>query len=362
MPATVRLIASLSPRMTLASRAVQPTALAQLTSALAATVSATDLSLAASSLATSQLRAVLVAGGLSGAEGVRRATEQVAAIGSAAFGAGEVLRARFERITQALVSPSAARGVQEWARRNAAAFQAILQGVTGQIEDVHTRLPELTLQTGWVTPVMDETPSFLVQLSDLTNGTPGAARRELKKLYAPSGRRFRRLTRRLHHAPVLVRHRVALRQGLGALNRGHHYAAICTLLPLVEAALHEVIWPGGAPPFKTSMTTAWRTARTRHQDAERDLDRPRLSSSFADLSFSLLEGILGGDTNSSHLISTRFDRGAVRDDAALDRGLNRNAILHGAAASYGRQDNAVRTALLLVAVSELAAHDLAGEA
>ena len=130
--------------------------------------------------------------------------------------------------------------------------------------------------------------------------------------------------------------RPPIEQGLKALNRGHYYASICTLLPLVEGVLIDVVLADDPPERRVAQT-----AFEEMQEVAADVDAVVLRS---------VETLIISATSGAALFS-HFDR---RDYGQLGetRRLNRHAILHGSARRYGTHANALRLFLLLVALAE----------
>jgi hypothetical protein len=132
--------------------------------------------------------------------------------------------------------------------------------------------------------------------------------------------------------------RRAVDQALRAMRRGDQYAAICTMLPLVEGVLVDVLFAGQEPP-------KWKAAEKAVVELATldDLEDAWAMRSIETLLLSATGGVALFD---------RFDR---RDYGVPgeSRRLNRHAILHGSARRYGTRVNALKLFLLLAALAEV---------
>jgi len=171
-------------------------------------------------------------------------------------------------------------------------------------------------------------------------GMAARGRREVQRFmtdsFGPRTRAYRASRDRLLTSNHFASRRQPIEQGLNALNRGHYYAAICTLLPLVEGVLVDVVLAAD-PPEKGAAHRAFDEMR----DIGDEVDAIVVRS---------VETLVVSAASGAALFS-RFER---RDygSSGESRRLNRHAILHGSARRYGTHANALRLFLLLVALAE----------
>lgn len=337
LPATRGQLAAVTIQRTLASKAADAAPLRTVTEAFRDVMPGHRLTGAVSVIGRAQVRSALDGGLLADASGVHRVADQMAALAAAALGGHLAQLATEDQPALVPWSSPMARHIRAWTEERAAALTQLFRGVGKQIDEAEEHLPQLVLATGWVIPVVHERPAFLAKLTALNQRTPGGARRELLAIYHPSGARFARVAQGLRTADGLSRHRRALEQGLSALRRRHYYAAICTLLPLVEAALHAAEWTAVPDREPKTIRQAWNAVRG-----------PREA-----LWLTLIDVVLRGGKQSGYALSKHFVREQVATSAAHNQALERNAILHGASSAYGTRENAVRLVLLLAAIVEI---------
>lgn len=154
--------------------------------------------------------------------------------------------------------------------------------------------------------------------------------------FEPRSKAFRLSRDRLLDSEHFASRRQPVMQGLAALNRGHYYAAICVLLPLVEGVLVDAVLADDPP---------------RNRAPHKALEEIKASEEEVDaLTVGTIETLLISAASGSALFGG-FDR---RDYGVPgeSRRLNRHAILHGAARRYGTHANALKLFLLLVALAE----------
>lgn len=154
--------------------------------------------------------------------------------------------------------------------------------------------------------------------------------------FGPRTTAYRMSRDRLLASPHLESRRQPIKQALQALNRGHYYASICTLLPLVEGVLVDVVLADDPP--KTGAP-------------QKAVEQLRLAGDEVDaLTVGSIETLLVSATSGCAL----FDQFNRRDygGPGESRRLNRHAILHGSARRYGTHANALKLFLLLVALAE----------
>jgi hypothetical protein len=154
--------------------------------------------------------------------------------------------------------------------------------------------------------------------------------------FQPRTKAFRTSRDRLLDSAHFTSRRQPIKQGLQALSRGHYYASICTMLPLVEGVLVDVALAENPPA-----TGAPKQAIAHLRQAGDEPDAVMVGS---------IETLLISATSGAALFGN-FDR---RDygGAGESRRLNRHAILHGSARRYGTHANALKLFLLLVALAE----------
>ncbi len=154
--------------------------------------------------------------------------------------------------------------------------------------------------------------------------------------FGPRTTAYRASRDRLIESDHFRSRRRPIEQALRALNRGDYYPAICTLLPLVEGVLVDVILADD-PPERGAAHKAF----AEMQDIGDEVDAVIVQS---------VETLVVSATSGAALFS-QFDR---RDygGTAESRRLNRHAILHGSARRYGTHANALKLFLLLVALAE----------
>lgn len=155
--------------------------------------------------------------------------------------------------------------------------------------------------------------------------------------FGPRTAAFRASKNRLLESEHFAARRQPVVQGLKALHRGEYYAAICTLLPLVEGVLVDAVLVDD-PPVGAVAKKAFDEMR----DIGDEVDAIVVRS---------VETLLVSATSGAALFS-HFDRRAYGGPGETRR-LNRHAILHGSARRYGTQANALRLFLLLVALAEV---------
>lgn len=154
--------------------------------------------------------------------------------------------------------------------------------------------------------------------------------------FAPRTSAYRVSRDRLLESHHFGSRRRPIEQALRALNRGDYYPAICTLLPLVEGVLVDVILAED-PPDRVA-----HKAFAEMQEIGDEVDAVIVQS---------VETLVVSATSGAALFS-QFDR---RDYGGTgeSRRLNRHAILHGSARRYGTHANALKLFLLLVALAEV---------
>lgn len=336
-PSTQGDLAAANVNRSLASNAHDAAPLKRLAEAFRVAIPSDRITEAVALIGHAQVQSAIRDGVLARAAGGSAVADQMASLAAAALGGHLARTAESGHAALTPWAPPMARRIREWTEARANALNQLFHGVATQIDTAEQRLPELVLRTGWVIPVMEETPAFLVQLGDLNGRTLASARRALGDIYRPGRRRFVRVTTGLRESAVLSRHRRALDQGLSALRRGHNYSAVCTLLPLVEGALHAVDWARAPENEPQSISAAWHAVR-----GERDA-----------LWLTLLDVVLSGQQPTEHALNRKFTRSEVAENHDTNRALHRNAILHGASSAYGTRENAVRLVLLLAAIVEI---------
>jgi hypothetical protein len=156
--------------------------------------------------------------------------------------------------------------------------------------------------------------------------------------FGPRTRAFRQSRDALMDSMPFEGRRPAVEQAVRAMRRGDQYAAICTMLPLVEGVLVDVIFGGQeAPRGQVTQKALVELGNVG------DLEDAWITRSIETLLLSATGGVALFD---------HFDR---RDYGVPgeSRRLNRHAILHGSARRYGTRENSLKLFLLLVALAEV---------
>ncbi len=155
--------------------------------------------------------------------------------------------------------------------------------------------------------------------------------------YRPSSKAFRSCARVLLDWPALEDRRPIVRQALRAHRRGEHYLVINALLPMIEGVLVDAVFTPETVPDKARSQKA--LAELRAEDEQDSVLRA-------------VEMLVVSGATGMGLLASSHPRGVTRPDHRPRR-LNRHAILHGYARSYGSQANALRMILLLTVLVEV---------
>jgi hypothetical protein len=188
---------------------------------------------------------------------------------------------------------------------------------------------------GWPLPLALP-PSSLHRILALVDRPKREVRRAMVKAFAPRTQAFLYSRDTLLDSEPFRSRKRPIEQAVRALRREDHYAAICTMLPLIEGVLVDVAFSGQA---------------TRGSNIKKALEKLAPPGSVEeDWALRMIETMLlsgaGGVALFSHF--ERRDYGVPGES----RRLNRHAILHGSARRYGTTENSLKLFLLLVALAD----------
>lgn len=198
---------------------------------------------------------------------------------------------------------------------------------------------EFVYRYGWAVPlaVPAHVAEELVELD-------GRSKREVKaavtKRFAARTRAYCDCRDRLLDGGAFVDRRRPIEQALKSMRAGDNHSAICTMLPLVEGAMVDVVFDDGDAPEYGAVGKARKQLKDAFED---DIGRKWAIETIETLAFASTSGIALYD---------RFDPNTY-GRVGEPRSLNRHAILHGAARRYGTAENSLKLFLLLVALAEL---------
>lgn len=275
-------------------------------------------------------------GALASIAGVKSVASQVANFGGLAMAAQRRLHESMPRM--ASIPDGVLRSLEAWRQQTERFTRAYLSRLDELDTAISLGLPAFTARHGWVIPIHAETLAHLEQVAGLQDSSPRVVERWMLEAYRPGSRRFQRAVRDLKSSAVGERHGRAVEQGLRALRREDYYAAVSTLLPLVEGGIVEALW----------------------LESPRGDRKSRVLDDFGELQAaagSIMVDLLGAVIvpSATHSMFSSVTLGDVRDLPGSRR-LNRHAILHGAANRYGTRAHALRTLLTLCAVAEIPLH------
>ena len=250
--------------------------------------------------------------------------------------AAMLAHAQTREIGTAAVSLSRLLG-SSWQGHQHVAAEVVARWVERQRRD-DARVDEFVQRHGWPLPnyLPEGGRERLLQRAT-------ASRREVNALVAdllrPRAAAQLALQEILLTSPSLESRRPLLRQALRAMRSGDWYLVVNGLLPLVEGTLIDLTFTDDDPPPKLGRTQSAR-------------DRLRSNVQIArDIRYQCFETVLLSATSGLALFD-QFDQTDFWGPRE-PRGLNRNAILHGAARRYGTGENARRLALLLAVIAEI---------
>lgn len=255
-----------------------------------------------------------------------------------AFGALTRLTADFHKALVGAVPKRPVLGATAFAESLRRVTEPFAGGAWSFIEQLR-ELDELALlfveRHGWPLPL-----ALSARTVHRVAGMADRGKREVTQFmvasFEPRSKAYRMSRDRLLDSQHFESRRQPIRQGLHALNRGHYYASVCTLLPLVEGVLVDVVLVDD-PPGVGAPKKAIRQLRQTGDEVDA-------------LTVGAIETLLVSATSGAAL----FDQFNRRDygGPGESRRLNRHAILHGSARRYGTHANALKLFLLLVALAE----------
>lgn len=228
-------------------------------------------------------------------------------------------------------------------------FQPHLQRLYGFVERLNQERERLAAGSftfveryGWPLPLVLP-PSTLGKLVRLMGRTKPEVRKAMVEAFAPRSQAFLYSRDALLESDPFKPRKRPIEQAVRALRREDHYAAICTMLPLIEGVLMEVAFGVTSPPKQTG--------KKRESAVKQALDKlAPPGSAEEDWALRMIEAVLLCGAGGVALFS-QFDRKDYGVPGESRR-LNRHAILHGSARRYGTQENSLKLFLLLVAMAE----------
>jgi hypothetical protein len=211
----------------------------------------------------------------------------------------------------------------------------LVERLAREREDIAEGSAAFVERYGWPLPLALP-PSALQQIIALTGRTKPEVRKALVSVFAPKTQAFLYSRDALMESEPFQSRKRPIEQAVRALRRKDHYAAICTMLPLIEGVLIDVAF-GGHFAGKGAVKKA--------------LDKLAPPGSVEETwALQMIEALLLSGAGGVALFSN-FDRKDYGVPGER-RQLNRHAILHGSARRYGSQENGLKLFLLLVSLAD----------
>lgn len=289
---------------------------------------------------------------LSGAEGVRAvsalASHQVAAttLSGKAWRVGSLLPivANMEGTIVGLTRvPGTISAFLDSAPKLLLSLRSLFEGWEDTLHELGERQQDLDANTaefvrrhGWPVPMCLPYRTY-GRIVGLAGHPKREVSRAMTDFYRPGSKAFRSCARVLLDWPALEDRRPIVRQALRAHRRGEHYLVINALLPMIEGVLVDAVFTPETVPDKARSQKA--LAALRAEDEQDSVLRA-------------VEMLVVSGATGMGLLASSHPRDVTQPDHRPRR-LNRHAILHGYARSYGSQANALRMILLLTVLVEV---------
>jgi hypothetical protein len=213
-------------------------------------------------------------------------------------------------------------------------------GILGRLREQREKTAEgstrFVERHGWPIPLALP-PSAIEPLVALTDKPRRLVRQAMVNTFAWRTHAFLYTREVLLESESFESRKRPIEQALRAMRREDYYAAICTMLPLIEGALVDAVFTPVTTPRKGVVKSALS-----------ELADP--GSLEEDWAVQMIEAVLISGAGGVALFET-FERGAYGVPGESRR-LNRHAILHGSARKYGSRENSLKLFLLLAALAD----------
>lgn len=227
--------------------------------------------------------------------------------------------------------------VADWASRVSLAATGIAEGVAQWREGMEEGIPAFVERHGWPVPLTNLPAKAVWWIVDLVDAPKRQVNSAMIQNFGPRSRLYRENVRSLLASPLIASRRQPLRQAIRAHERGDYYAAICTMLPLVEGLIADAAWAGASAPRRKVVQRGVAELQMLDEVGWGWMQRS-------------LEVVLISGTSGLALFESYSPE--HREQLAVARSLNRHAVVHGISRRYGTAVNALRLFLLLASLEE----------